>query len=276
MSLTEIFRPKTESDLVGNVKAIKKVKECLKSKRVFILHGDPGIGKTSAVHALARDLGMKVYERNASDRRKKEDMKSFLRQLSSKPFVPTVFLLDEIDGAESFKIIEKCIKNAQNPLALICNNFYKIPRRVTQLCERIRFYNPRINEVSAVIQRIEKETGMKADHSRLSHDIRNSINNAFFGGKRYNSENNYEIIKDAFRGKIKDLNRNHFIWLLDNAPNFHRGRSLHTFLQMLAVADRIERFEPITTTKSSFGSGKVEYPRYIKRARILKRKRKKK
>lgn len=270
MSLTELFRPKTESDLVGNIKSIQRLKECIRSRRACILHGRAGIGKTSSVYALASDLGANVYELNASDQRKKENLKDFIRQLKNHCFVMTVFLLDEIDGAEDFKSIGDAIKVARNPLVLICNDLYKIPKEVTDLCESIKFYDPLISEVSEVIRRIQEKTGRCADFSRISHDIRSSINCAFFGGEHINLDDDFSSIEKAFKGNISNLDRDSYIWLLDNGSSFHRGRRLYMFYQMLAVADLLDRFEPITAIVSNIRSAKVEYPRYIRRAKILK------
>jgi len=128
-TITEQFRPKTFNDLVGNPKAMKDVRNCIKSSKVCLLYGPPGNGKTSSVYAIASDMKYKVREWNASDSRRKEDLVQILRELKNKPFTPTVYLLDEIDGAENFNAIIDCVMNTKNPLVLICNNFYKIPKK---------------------------------------------------------------------------------------------------------------------------------------------------
>lgn len=277
MSITEKFRPKHVSDLVGNSKAISKVEDCILNSKVVLIYGPPGTGKTSCVHAIANDIGFKVREWNASDSRKKEDFEKIKREVESHPFNPTVYVLDEIDGAEhkkdekqEFNGIVECIKNTRNPLVLICNDEFKIPKRVKELCERIRFYEPYVSDVTKVIHRIEQETGMKADYSKVSKDVRNSILSAFFGTDRYSDKNVFEIMTDFFKsGDITKLTEDHFIWLIDNGCHQFKGRKLYNFYILLEVCDRLNNFTPLKMFYG--GKEKVEYPRYFRRLKALRR-----
>ena len=119
MSLNNLFRPKTRTELVGNQKAISKLEDCIMSSRVAIIDGTPGIGKTTACHVLANDMGWQVREWNASDARRKDDFITIKRELKGKSFSPTIFVLDEIDGAVKkgdldANCIIDCIKNTKN------------------------------------------------------------------------------------------------------------------------------------------------------------------
>ena len=72
-SLTEKYRPKTLDSVRGNDKAIstflKWASNWNSQSSAVVLHGSPGVGKTSAAHALASDMGWDVIELNASDQR---------------------------------------------------------------------------------------------------------------------------------------------------------------------------------------------------------------
>jgi DNA polymerase III delta prime subunit len=267
--LLEKFKPQTVSDIVGNDNAIQRVISCIKVRKPCIICGETGIGKTSSVYAIANDLNYKVVEKNASDERNEDEMKNFLRQLQSKNFIPTIFLIDEVDNLNDFTMIEKCLQESKNPLVLIVKDYYKLPYKIRNLAEQIKYYNPQIGHVVSVINKIAKATGRKADYSQVSTDVRNSILRAFYSGEKCKSQTDKEIVEDYFSKKMIDnLNEDHFIWLIDNAEDNYRGRSLYTFFKLLSVADQTQRFDSLKAVKR--GKSSVIYPRYLQRVNVLR------
>ncbi len=89
-------------------------------KKVLLLHGAPGVGKTTLAHLVAQISGYSVVEINASDERIGD---SVINKISSaiqmKPLIesdkkPNLVIIDEIDAASSisnekvtFEIIKK-------------------------------------------------------------------------------------------------------------------------------------------------------------------------
>ena len=73
---TEKYRPDSLSELRGNNKARDQLREWAEGwedhREAVILHGPPGVGKTSAAHALAADEEWPTIELNASDSRTKD------------------------------------------------------------------------------------------------------------------------------------------------------------------------------------------------------------
>ena len=98
------YKPKSLNDIVGQDNAISKLKKAVKEKKAILVYGVSGIGKSSSVHALAKELNYEILEINASDYRNKEQINekvgSSARQASlfSKG---KIILIDEIDGLNS-------------------------------------------------------------------------------------------------------------------------------------------------------------------------------
>ena len=86
------------------------------TKKAVLMTGPPGIGKTSAAHIIARELGWRVFEVNASDARNKADAKTGagiggktanrVREMVTStslfgvggPRVKQLLVMDEVDG----------------------------------------------------------------------------------------------------------------------------------------------------------------------------------
>jgi replication factor C large subunit len=99
-----VIHPKI-SEFVGNENSRKKVVEWLvkwsDGSKPLLLVGQPGVGKTSFVHALCREFDIDLIELNASDTRNKNLLAQVIfpifsnASLTGKNFL---LFLDEIDG----------------------------------------------------------------------------------------------------------------------------------------------------------------------------------
>lgn len=106
MSWAHTYHPKSLPDFVGQTEvALATLKTAVQSfkkgSKAILLHGPPGSGKTSSVHALAKDLNYEILEINASDTRNKEAIQTILgaaTQQQSLFYRGKLILLDEIDG----------------------------------------------------------------------------------------------------------------------------------------------------------------------------------
>ena len=128
-------KPKTLAEVVGNREAISNFEKWLKSwekgipqQKAAFLHGPPGIGKTVTVEALAKDLGMELIEKNASDYRTEEKIRQFAglaSQYGSFFGKKRIILLDEMDGVYgtvdrgAIPAITQIIKNTRCPIVLL-------------------------------------------------------------------------------------------------------------------------------------------------------------
>jgi replication factor C large subunit len=135
----DLYKVDSLDEILGNEHSVSKMREFCRdvnkgAKRTpLLIFGPAGIGKTAAVHLLAKEFGWNVVELNASDYR---DSESIEQRLLSAATSRTLFggrnliLLDEIDetaarfdkGAAS--AIGNLINQAKNPIIFIANDMW--------------------------------------------------------------------------------------------------------------------------------------------------------
>ncbi len=105
----EKYRAKCFADVRGQDLAVDKVKLFLKTfpkKRAIVLHGPPGVGKTSLAYAIASEMDAEILELNASDFRNKAKISEIVGPASQQKSLfrrSKIILIDEVDGISSMK-----------------------------------------------------------------------------------------------------------------------------------------------------------------------------
>ncbi|MDR0335362.1 MAG: replication factor C large subunit [Methanomassiliicoccaceae archaeon] len=200
---TEKYRPDSLSKVIGNPKAVTELTDWAKSwnrgvptKRAVILTGSPGIGKTSAAIALAKDMKWDVIEMNASDHRNGDAIKSIAlkgaklntfmedgKYVSTKEGGRKLIILDEADnlfGREdkgAVPAISELIKSTMQPVVLIVNDLYALTKKsntVKTETIQITFMRPRVTEIVKALDRIAKAENITADPEALRKMAENS------------------------------------------------------------------------------------------------------
>ena len=156
---SETQRPLVLEDVVGHTEVKSRLRSYLTTKphsSVIILHGPPGIGKTTMALASIRSSGMEPLEINATQTMRSHDDVSKLvasyrnsRSISSLLRGDTktsCLLLDEIDGSDSHaqrKLVEWMTSSERTlPILLTCN---EVPRifKAAEKIEVIRCHPPK-------------------------------------------------------------------------------------------------------------------------------------
>lgn len=200
---TEKYRPKSLSEIAGNevaAQAIKRWGESWKNgmprMKALILRGEPGIGKTSAALALARDMGWDFIEMNASDHRNAASIKKvagagsvtqtfsldgeFLSSAKGKRKLIVIDEADNLFGREDYggaKAIVEVIRESAQPIVLIVNDYRELTRKspaVKGLALTIVFKRLSAKSTTMVLKSISAKEGVEVPDSVLARIIENS------------------------------------------------------------------------------------------------------
>lgn len=221
---TAKYAPTSATQLCGNKNQVEKLRVWLKnwfeysrnnfdgsgpegSKfRAVLISGPPGIGKTTAAHLIANELGYDVLEKNASDVRSKSLLNSEIKSVLNNTSVVGFFkhkddpnpgtndrkfclIMDEVDGMSSGDhggagALSAFCRITRMPMILICNDkslqkmrtfdtvTYQLPfRRPTEMEMRSRLltiaHREKLKLEPSVIGQLVQATG---------NDIRQIIN----------------------------------------------------------------------------------------------------
>ncbi|MCD1294213.1 replication protein C [Methanocella sp. CWC-04] len=208
----EKYRPTSLKDVVGNDAAVKALRQWAETfstgKKAVILHGGPGIGKTSAAIALANDLGWDYIELNASDTRTKDAINKIAGAASKAGTFEgaggrKLIILDEADnihgtsdrGGEA--AILNVIKNANQPIIMIANDPYEMSKPLREAALMIPFRSILTTSIVKVLKKICADQEISCDPEALmkiaerTKDLRSAINDlqaAAMGSKRVTVE----------------------------------------------------------------------------------------
>ncbi|AGB38625.1 replication factor C large subunit [Natronococcus occultus] len=196
---TETYRPTTLSEVRGNNKARDQLEEWAESwddhRKAVIVHGSPGVGKTSAAHALANDMGWPVMELNASDSRGADVIERVAGEASKSGTLTAggsgrrLVILDEADNFHGnadyggSREVTRVVKDASQPMVLIANEFYEMSQSLRDACETIEFRDVSKRSIVPVLRDICRREDVEFEEEALekiaestSGDLRSAVN----------------------------------------------------------------------------------------------------
>ena len=181
MDWTEKYRPTTLSEVRGNDKARDALREWAETwadhGEAAVLYGAPGVGKTSAAHALANDMGWSVMELNASDSRTRDEIETVAggaamnRSLTSTG--RQLVVLDEADNLHQHKdrggasAMTGLVKEANQPVVLIANDFYEMSRGLRGACREIEFRDVSERSILPVLRDVCRKEDVEYESEAL-------------------------------------------------------------------------------------------------------------
>jgi replication factor C large subunit len=239
---TEKFRPAKLSEIVGQPKALKELLSWFNTwpeqKKAAILYGRAGVGKTSAVHALSKELNADLIELNASDQRNKDVIE---RIVGNAAFSSTldgsrkIILLDEADnvyGREDKggnQAISRIIDKTRNPIILIANEYWEIPPGIRNKSKMIEFRTLLPASVKKILRRVVEEENLGVSDDVLKQiadsangDLRAALNDleSLTGEEYYNPRDTqpsiFQALSSLFRTQSADVRKE--FWNVDKEP----------------------------------------------------------
>ncbi|GAB6861880.1 replication factor C large subunit [Haloplanus litoreus] len=286
---TEKYRPSTLSAVRGNDKARDALAEWARTwddhREAVVAHGSPGVGKTSAAHALASDMGWETVELNASDQRTADVIERFAGRAAKNATLAgsaggdggrQLVILDEADNIHGnydrggASAITELVKEADQPIVLIANDYYDMGRGLRNACREIEFRDVSARSIVPVLRDICRREDVEFEADALDRiaevndgDLRSAVNDlqaAADGDRRLTvddvvtsdrdrglgvfpfldavlkEESAEEAIQSAYRvdETPDDLTK----WVAENVPKVYEGAELARAYDSLANADR--------------------------------------
>ncbi|MFB6142690.1 MAG: replication factor C large subunit [Halorientalis sp.] len=194
---TEKYRPTTLAEVRGNDSARDELEDWAESwsdhREAVIVHGSPGVGKTSAAHALANDMGWDRVELNASDSRTADDIQRLAgRAARNTTLGGSARQLVIVDEADNFhgnvdyggsSAVTDVVKSAGQPVVLIANDYYEMSNALRNACQEVEFRDVGTRSIVPVLRDICRQEGVAFEDEALdaiaetnSGDLRGAIN----------------------------------------------------------------------------------------------------
>lgn len=228
----EKYRPVFLSDIVGNTETLSRLQIIAKDGNMphVIISGMPGIGKTTSILCLARQLlGPVAYkeavlELNASDERGIDVVRNRIKGFAQKkvtlpPGRQKIVILDEADsmtsGAQQALRRTMEIYSGTTRFAFACNQSNKIIEPLQSRCAILRYSRltdgqvvKRLNQICEAEQVEWTDDGLAALVFSAEGDMRQAINNlqsTWAGFGLVNSENVFRVVDSPHPIKVQAM-----------------------------------------------------------------------
>lgn len=196
-SFTTTYKPSSLKEVVGNKNSIAILSEWLstwssRKEKSALVVGPPGIGKTTAVHLLAKQFGYVIAEYNASDTRSVSMLRGLLG-LGMKRLRKEIIVMDEVDGFTTQERggigeLAQLIRKTNIPIICIANQLVPKLAPLQKVSLVVKFARPDKSTISTALLAICKKEGISRTKAGLEklceqngNDIRWLLNQLEFG-----------------------------------------------------------------------------------------------
>lgn len=277
--LVEKYFPKNFSEIKGQQANVKSILAWINTwgneKRALLIYGPPGIGKTTLVKVLSKELGYDLIELNASDKRDQHILNRIVGNAASSKTLfgyKKIILLDEADnihGKEDFggsKALLEIIKNTQNPIVLTANSYWEVSQAIRDNCKLIQFKKLQLRTIFSRLKEIAIAENIVADDETLMRiagqsagDMRAAINDLDSLGKKLEKGDEkligsrdtetsiFEALTKLYMSNSIDVRKEFFnvdkkpeellLWIDENTPKAYKGKDLIKAIEYISKSD---------------------------------------
>ncbi len=177
------YAPKNSNQVFGQELPLSQLKDFIvnykqKSQKAALIYGPIGIGKTSSVYALAKELDYDLLEINSSDLRNKDAIGGFLRAALGQQslfFKKKIILIDELDNFSGMKDrggiqeLAKCLAKSSFPVVMTANDpFDSKLKSLCKLSLMIEFNKPDYKTVAHVLKWICEQENIEFEEKAIN------------------------------------------------------------------------------------------------------------
>ncbi|XP_065663607.1 replication factor C subunit 2 isoform X3 [Hydra vulgaris] len=263
----EKYRPLKLTDITGNEETVKRLQVFSEQGNVpnIIIAGPPGIGKTTSILCLARQLLSTSYkdavmELNASNERGidvvRNKIKMFAQQkVTLPPGRHKIIILDEADsmtsGAQQALRRTMELYSKTTRFALACNQSDKIIEAIQSRCAVLRYTKltdaqllERLLDICEKEKVIKTDEGLEAIVFTAQGDMRQAINNlqsTHTGFGFINPENVFKVCDEPHPILIKEMLNHCILSNIDEAYKVmaHLWRLGYSAVDIITVIFRV-------------------------------------
>ncbi len=273
MMFTKKYAPLTVDSMIGNDDARSRVKQWIlrwiakRKQKPLLIHGPPGVGKTSLAYALAGQYDLEVIEMNASELRNKTKVQKVLTAASLAGTLSgkgKIVLIDDVDVLAGRKdsggasAIASFLKESNVPAIVTATDIWdKKVAPMRNSCEKIQFKKVGKVPIRKLLDRVAKKEKLGTESSELdqiagncSGDVRSALNDLQAGSSSFREREKdifYRIRKifksmtyhDAKEAMAGDIDYNLIkLWVDQNIPaEYERPEDLALAYSRLSRAD---------------------------------------